>query len=356
MPLHDSSKGNMNLIHKSIELVTLSNNDHDWTRFVTGFPNANIFHSSEMNEVLSLSNGFEPIPLFAFHGGEVVACAFPVIVESDLPLPGKMRRRLILYGSPLAVNSDLGVQGLKLLVDRISQISKRSALFAEIRNSDSYDNGFLEAFNKWEYCPRENYLVDLTLGENELLSRLSSGTRKNTRRAKLHGCTVRELEEPEEFDEAVSLIQKLYSNKNVPMVDLSVFYRAQEKLSSKKLLRAIAVVNENRIIGARFTLNYADTVYDWYAASDMSYSKHYPNEALVWDTISWGCRNGYKIFDFGGGGVPGKYYGPAVFKEKFKGEKVEYGRYRWTSHPTTLRVMESLYEMRIKAAARKKGR
>ena len=132
------------------------------------------------------------------------------------------------------------------------------------------------------------------------------------------------------------------------MINVSIF-NTLFNLYNTSIFQAIFVKKGIKTIGVRFTLSYADTVYDWYAAADLTYSKDYPNEALVWETIHWGCTNGYSTFDFGGGGVPGKYYGPAVFKEKFKGVKVEHGRYRWTSNRILLNCFEKIYKWRQNA-------
>ncbi|MCX7589772.1 MAG: GNAT family N-acetyltransferase [Patescibacteria group bacterium] len=97
-------------------------------------------------------------------------------------------------------------------------------------------------------------------------------------------------------------------------------------------------------MGVRITLNYNKVIFDWYAASDKNYSNFYVNEILVWNTICWGIHNNYKIFDFGGAGLKGQYYGPAKFKEKFKGNLVEFGRYRFIPYKKTYSVLVNIYE------------
>ena len=52
-----------------------------------------------------------------------------------------------------------------------------------------------------------------------------------------------------------------------------------------------------------------------------------------------------EIFDFGGGAVRGQYYGPAKFKEKFRGELVEFGRHRFIPNPLIYKSAEKFYKI-----------
>ena len=336
-----------------IRIEQLEYRDPRWPDFVLRFPWANAFHSPEFNTTISISEGFEAVPLFALSGERIVACAFPVVVSTDLPLPGRLGRRILLYGSPLSLPTDEGRAGVEKILEAVRNLTGKQALFAEIRNNQPFPDDEVPGderealMSDWDYIPRENYLIDLSLGEEELSRRLSSGTRKNIRRSERNGCEIREIQTVEEFQTAVDLIQELYHRKKVPMVHPSLLLNAHKQLSGSGLLRAASVKRDSDVLGVRLTLNYARTVYDWYAAAAPGSAKNYPNEALVWDVIRWGISHGYQRFDFGGGGIPGKYYGPARFKEKFKGDKVQYGRYRWTRHRMLLKMMEAVYEWRV---------
>ena len=336
-----------------IKIEQLHFDDARWTDFILKFSDVNIFHSPEMNKVFSISKGFTASPLFALHKSKILGCVFPILVHTDFILPNRLKDRLVLFSSPLFSKSTLGLAGLKLLLTEVQAMAKKKALFSEIRNSESFmeeDND--NVMKSWEYMPRENYFIDFTLGEKELSARLSSGTRRNIRRGMKHGCVIEEISSPDGLKCVIGLIEELYERKKIPMVDTSVFYNAFDLLLLKGFLRIIAMKKNDEIIGVRLSLNYADTVYDWYAASKTTEKKEYPNEALVWNTIQWGINNNYKRFDFGGGGVPGKHYGPAVFKEKFKGNKVEFGRNRYSNKKILLTIMENLYEWQLKISSK----
>jgi len=53
-----------------------------------------------------------------------------------------------------------------------------------------------------------------------------------------------------------------------------------------------------------------------------------------------GCRNGYKVFDFGGAGSPDREDGAGRFEKQFGGEQINYGRLIKVYRPLTLKLVE----------------
>ena len=336
-----------------MEVRTLTFDDERWKMFVDSFPGVNIFHSPEMMRVFSLSEGFEVLPLFAMDAQEVVAAAFPVMVKINYPLPGKFKNRVIMYASPLYRPNAQGREGVDHIMQHLEDGFCRKALFLEIRNSEKFPgDAEIARLKGYEYIPYQNYLLSLKEGADALLKSFSTFTRNHIRKAEKKSCVIREIADPE-LDTVVELIEHLYRRKKVPVINRTVFFNAYAVLRPHHQIRAIVAELDSKIIAARISLNYGHTVYDWYAASDPEFNNCFPNEALAWDTMRWGCDNGYHLFDFGGGAVRGQYYGPAKFKEKFKGELVEYGRYRFTRQKLLYGIARKLYELRTSRTPKK---
>jgi lipid II:glycine glycyltransferase (peptidoglycan interpeptide bridge formation enzyme) len=55
--------------------------------------------------------------------------------------------------------------------------------------------------------------------------------------------------------------------------------------------------------------------------------------------MNWCCHNGYKVFDFGGAGIPGKEYGVREFKKQFGGKLVNYGRFEKIYRPAIKKII-----------------
>ena len=302
-----------------------------WRSFIEKFPNRNIFHSPEMAKVFQESDGFETYPIFVIENKMVYAFALAVLVKIDSIFPQKFTNRLIMYASPLYDNSEKGEIALKLLLKKAYEIAIKNSLFLEIRNSElfpaDHDQRIL---SDAKYIPYQNYFIDLSKGSDSIWSNLNSYTRNHCRKYIKKGAVIREIRN-DELENAVQLMENLYKEKKVPFLNRSIFFKAFEKLK-KDMIRFMVLEYTSKIIATRISLNYGNTVLDWYAAADSKYKDFYPNDALVWDTLKWGCDNDYSLFDFGGGAIKGQYYGPAKFKEKYRGKLVEYGRYRFPSN------------------------
>lgn len=323
--------------------------DSRWKEFVATFPAANAFHSPEVSRVFAESKGFRVMPLFACAGSEVVACAIAVLVSISEGLTRRLTNRLIVYASPLYRSTPEGVQGMERILKELRTLARKHALFLELRNSEPFPpSGTLEGLAGCEFIPYQNYLVDLSAGADPLWESYGSFTRNHIRKSEKKNAVIREIR-ADEIGSVIDLIIDLYRRKNIPVLNPDVFQTAYRILTPLGMLRTIVLEVEGKIVATRLSLNYLSTVYDWYAASDQEFSKFYPNEALTWNTISWGAGKGYRIFDFGGGAVRGQHYGPAKFKEKFMGRLVEFGRYRYAPSRLLYRAALKLYELKTHA-------
>ena len=323
-------------------------NDKRWGNFIKGFPFHNIFHSPDMTKVFSESEGFEVFPCFAMENDEILACAFPILIKTELPTSLKYTKRLIMYSSPLFKNTKKGIEGINQILNHSINLAKKKSLFLEIRNSEEFPPKHENIhINNFKYIPYQNYLIDLTQSNENIWNSFDTFTRNHIRKSQKKNSIIREIEESE-IAVVISLIENLYKRKKILFPNNSLLFNAFKNLKLSNNIRVIVLENESKIVGARITLNFGSTIFDWYAASLPEYSKIYPNEALVWNTLEWGVKNKYKIFDFGGGAIKGNYYGPAKFKEKFRGKLVEFGRYRYITNNLIYHFANKIYEYKIK--------
>ncbi len=330
-----------------MKIKKLDFDNKEWQKFILADEKSNIFSSPEMNEVFNISNGVESFPLFVMEEDKIVAAIFPILVKIKTPLPNRFTNRIILYSSPIYLKNKIGFNGLQILFEEIIKIAKREAVFIEIRNSENFPvDGDGCLMKQFEYLPYQNYIVNLKKGVENIWNSFGSYTRNHIRKSDKNNLIIREIKD-DELDVVVYLLEKLYLRKNIPFIDKSIFYNAYKILKPKNYIRVTVIDYQSQIIAARITLNFNRTVYDWYAASDTNYNNFYPNEALAWNAIKWGCENNFEIFDFGGGAIRGQEYGPAKFKEKFRGELVEYGRYRYIINKPIYLLGSKLYNLRV---------
>ena len=131
----------------------------------------------------------------------------------------------------------------------------------------------------------------------------------------------------------MELIVKTYKRKNVPMSYEDIFLQTKATLANN--VHYFAAYCGDTMVAGQVRLCYKNLVYAWFAGSDDTYFKMRPNDFLMWNVIVWAHRNGYKYFDFGGGGEPGVPYGVRDYKMKYGCEIADYGRYIFKHRPLT---------------------
>jgi CelD/BcsL family acetyltransferase involved in cellulose biosynthesis len=131
----------------------------------------------------------------------------------------------------------------------------------------------------------------------------------------------------EDSDDLYALLQELYQRIALPIPPKSLFDSVLSILQEKGLARVIGVRDGEKLAAVVVNLCYKDVLIGWYAAGSSAYTRFHCNEYAFWTSFEWGVKNGYKVYDFGGGGQPGEQSGIRSFKEKLGGETRETGSY-----------------------------
>ncbi len=316
-----------------------------WRDFVGANQAGNVFHTPEMFQVFAQAQGHEPALWAAVnHSGRPLALMLPVQVTL---LGGPLRRfttRAIAYGSVLCAPGPQGTAALALLLQAYKGETRHSVLFTELRNlSDSNDLQSVMLENGFIYKEHLNYLVDLNRPPEAILQGIGSRTRKNLRRALRRGeIIVEEVERREGVAVCYDLLQRTYAAARVPLADRSLFEAAFDILHPRGMIKFLLARIGDSYAAGSVELIYKDTIYGWYGGMERAYSRHSPNELLLWHIFHWGAENGFKVYDFGGAGEPDEEYGVRDFKAKFGGELVYFGRNTYV-HTPLMRLSQWAY-------------
>ncbi|MBL7048838.1 MAG: GNAT family N-acetyltransferase [Nitrospira sp.] len=81
----------------------------------------------------------------------------------------------------------------------------------------------------------------------------------------------------------------------------------------------LVVLLDKKVIGAQFLSYFKDTVYLPLASSLKEYNEYSPNHLLYWESIKFGCENGYQVCDFGRSTIDS---GPHVFKRQWNADEI----------------------------------
>ena len=319
-------------------LINDNINRAEWSAFVKAHPIGMVFHTPEMFDVNCVSNKQIPLAIAAIDdNGRMVGLLAAVVMWNGNALTKLITARSIIMGGVLAENNDAEI--VQALLREYRKQLPWWVIYSEIR--PVYNSEWMNNFG-WTRKGHYNLILNLEKSEDQLWEGMHKERRRNVNQAIKAGLTFRELETESEIHEVVRLIEQTYQRKHVPISYLSIFDEVQRLMHDYAHFFGCFTA-EGQMIAGQIRLCYGDLVYAWFAGSDEAYFKLRPNDFTMWNVICWAHEKGYKEFDFGGGGEPGKPYGVRDYKLKYGCEMYDYGRYILAHRPVTYWLAAKMY-------------
>ena len=333
----------------SIEIVhELSENE--WRCFVESHPAGNIFHTPEMFQVFSHTKGYRPELWAAIKSERILALLLPVQITLKDGLLRPLSTRAVAYGSVLSVPTNEGRDALAVLLRSYTHEVKGSPLFTKLRNiSDLSDTQPVLNECGFSFQQYANYLIDLEQSEETVWRRLSKKTRQHVQRARDSCLIIEEMTEASKLAVAYQLLRQVYARVHVPLASITMFQAALDILVAQNMLKIVTARVGERYIGVNFVLTFKGQVIDWYRGSDRGFSSYYPEPMMIWHLLQWSIQHGFRCFDFGGAGRPEEDYGPRIFKSRWGGALVNYGRNTYVHAPIRLKLSGVGYKITRKS-------
>lgn len=306
-----------------------------WAAFVASHPQGNIFQTPEMYDVYACAEHVTPMAIAAVEGDEIVGILVAQYMTNGGALASWITARSIITGGPLARNNDPAI--IQALMDAYKKQLPCRTIYSEIRPIYPMND-----MPGWKRVGHYNLVMRLEKTEEELFEQMHKERRRNVNQAIKAGLTFQELTTADEIQQVVALIEKTYRRKHVPIGYLNMFDKVQGILKDYAHFFGCYTA-EGQMIAGQVRLCYGTLVYAWFAGSDEDYFKLRPNDFTMWNVIRWARKKGYKEFDFGGGGEPGKPYGVRDYKLKYGCDMFDYGRYVWAHRPITYWAAATAY-------------
>lgn len=303
-------------------------NEDVWSKFVLENKHGNIFQTPEMYRVYLDTEGYEPVLTAILNKNEdIVAIMLGSLKEETGSFARRFSNRVLVSGGPLISYEVVGGTLLDKILKAHTTYVKKKAIFTEVRNLSPLVElqPYFEAA-EYRYIPHASTYLDLSPGTEQLWNSLSSKRRQQIRKAGKKGLKTFVIS-IDDLDDLYELFEETYQRISFPVPRKSLFKSILSILQSKNLARVIGVRYEEKLVSVLVNLLYKDIIYAWYCAVNMQYTRMHCNEYMFWNAFEWGVENGYKFFDFGGGGAPEEEDGVRVFKERMGGMTRETGRY-----------------------------
>ena len=200
--------------------------------------------------------------------------------------------RNVMFAGPLV---DGDPDALRVLLEAYRRGAPR-ALYSEIRNVVD-PGGARSTFAACGFLhePHLNFLIDLSVPEDELWGGVASAARRNIRRARRLGVTI---ETPDDaIDEAYPVLEDVYRRIRVPLPDRSLFDAARSILGPSGRFKVLLARLDGRTIGALTLLLTGDVTTNWYTGTLQEHRGDRPGDLLVAAALDVARSSGCRVFD-----------------------------------------------------------
>lgn len=314
-----------------------------WSNFVKNHPLGNVFQTPEMFAVYQCAANIQPYVVAATCDGEVEGILVAQWMTNGGKLTAWITSRSIIMGGPLAKDNNSEI--IEALLEAYKALVPIKTIYTEIRpvyNSTQIFNYL--ATKKWIRKGHYNIVLPLDKDVDTLYHQMHKERKRNVQTAIKNGLIFEQVTSLEKIQNIVALIRQTYARKHVPISYLDMFEKVLDILGNYAHFFA-CYAQDGKMIAGQLRLCYNEMVYAWFAGSDEQYFKMRPNDFLMWNVICWAHRNGYQLFDFGGGGEPGVEYGVRDYKMKYGCEIYDYGRMLYTHRPLTYHCAQLAYKL-----------
>lgn len=262
----------------------------DWDSLLLSSNNHSFFHTSAWAKVLETTYRFKPL-YFVLLEKEQVVFLMP-LMEVDSPFKGKRGVSLPFTDlcTPYAAKREFLHDAIKGAIAYGEQNKWR---YIEWRAGEYFDEGI----SPWTaYYVHD---IDLNKPESELFSGLSSSTRRNIRKAKRKGVTVK-------IDQSIDSVKSFYrlncitrKRHGLPPQPFKFFKNIFEHILSQGYGIIVTASHEEKVIAASVFFHFGTNALFKYGSSKMEHHNLRPNNLIMWEALKWYCQQGFKTMNLG---------------------------------------------------------
>ena len=305
-----------------------------WNKVAYESSEATYAHTWEWKEVIEEGLGLESICLVAEDKGEIIGIfpAFlrPFQLDKYSYMPEFLVRKVKVLWSPLDLTWDYGgpciLPGedknvLEKLVVEMEKIAKKAGAIS-LRLSTFRDDMLEPILSQKGYkrSPRQTFLMDLTVNEDNLWKNVAKRARKYVKAAERNGVKVEEASDEKDIETIYSCITHTHNRVGAYLPPYDFFLRIHEKLGEKRISRFRIAVIEDKVIGGDVLFCFNDMVVERYRGIYEEYRDLRTNYLMVWTAIEESKKQGFSKYDLGG--VSKDAEGIYFFKSRWGGELI----------------------------------
>jgi CelD/BcsL family acetyltransferase involved in cellulose biosynthesis len=306
---------------RGMHVIEVGVDDPRLLAFVASHPGATVYHHPAWIQALVAEYKRKAVVL-ACEGEEGrLLGILPLMYTRGLPIPigGELSKARLSslprtpIAGPLAATQDVSRMLLAAALDRVSG---KSGVRLQIKTEGPIMDGLVEGIGGTPW--RKSYVLSLPRNVADLVVRDHS-VRKNLKRAKTSGLTVRVATSEEDLRNWYALYLRTMRRVVVPPRSLRYFLATWKHLGSQNLMKLFLaerqVEGKTTLIAGLIFFMYKERICAGFLACPAEHFQFRPNDLIHWEAIQWATANGYSEYDFGE--VPDEEAELARFKMKF---------------------------------------
>ncbi len=272
------------------------------------------YNLPEFTKVLNRTRFHKPVEINPFTIGEIRREAWDFTGFST---------RTVFYTEPVCEGD-----GATFEETVRKMVGKSKGLFVQIRPQSLLPDEQMQILENYGFQRQDHLNAIIPIREPEQMwSALERDKQKRIRQAKeKHNLQIREDSSPEAIKVFYQMLKTLYKGKRHPIKPLQ-FFENLVNLMPEGVIRLWFVYSGNIPVTAQLAAFYDKRITALYTATDVCYRDKHGGDLMIWSLLEYGWNNGYKVFDFGGGGNPNRPYQPREYKKRFGTEFINVGRF-----------------------------
>lgn len=264
----------------------------DWDNFVIQNNNTTFYHQIGWKKVIENSYQHKSRYLFCENETGDIIGILPLFICNDI---FKGRRLISIPFAPYCGVRCTNENVERALIEEAINISDDLGInYLEIRDLSNKDI----TYNKFRVLNfYSSFVFDLSNGIECLWKNTERSVRKNIKKGEKNNIKPSIKRSQLAINDFYDVYAKRMQNLGTPVHELK-FFKNIGYLFPKNFLVIEANFND-QIISSIFLLNFKDKLLGGWMSSLEEYSIYAPNNFVYWNSIKYGCENGFKSFDFG---------------------------------------------------------
>lgn len=312
--------------------MTIRISTYEHSKDIPDLPGTNIFHSTDLFQVLEQTPGYRPVLLVAWENDTPIGKLL-CITRRNARLTG-LRKKTYAYGTGEYFNTSRKADEIfGNFLSYFTIIFQDQSFFLEFRNLEEPLFGY-RYFRQNGYFPVHWLRVRNSIHHQTLDKWISASRKRQIARGLKNGATMDIARTQEDIEAFFNMLRKYYAAKiHRYLPDLPFFLSLLKRPSEHELGKIFLIRYKNKVIGGSVCLFSQNTAYLLFSSGmRKTYPLLYPGVLAVWNAMTYSRQQGYRHFEFIEAGLPFKKYTYRDFILRFGGRQLSTRRWfriRW---------------------------